>query len=150
MTNAPMIGPATVPRPPTTTMTRAVTTQSRLNIEFGSMKTWLREMAPPTSPVKNALSTQACRFTERVDTPSAAAAPSSSRTAINRNPNVERSSRNVTRQMTTARPAMTWNTTARLGTASSGMYRPRLSPVHDQVTIQARPIRATAAEPMVK
>ena len=41
------------------------------------MDTWLRAMAPPSRPVMTALSTSACRLTVRVDTPSAAAAPSS-------------------------------------------------------------------------
>ena len=150
MTNAPMIGPATVPMPPTTTMTNAVTTQFRLNIEFGSMKTWLMAMAPPSRPVRTALSTRACRFTERVDTPSAAAAGSLSRTAINRSPKVERSTTYVTTHATTASTAMTRNVAARLGRASSGMMTPRLSPVHVQVTIQASAISATAEEPMVK
>ena len=150
MTNAPMTGPATVPMPPTTTMTSAVTTQSRPNIEVGSMDTWLRAMAPPSRPVMTALSTSACRLTERVDTPSAAAAPSSSRTAINRRPKVERSTTDVTTHATTASAAITWKATARSGTAASGMVSPRLSPVHVQVTIQAWAISATAEEPMVK
>ena len=137
--------------PPTTTMTRAVTTQFRLNIEFGSMKTWLRAMAPPSRPVRTALSTKACRFTERVDTPSAAAAPSSSRTAINRSPKVERSTheRDHAGDDGERRDDLERDRAAGDGVERDD-DRPRLSPVHVQVTIQAEAIRATAEEPMVK